>query len=252
MSIFDHKPASWNELQNMVGQMFEEMGCEVAVGDKLKNVRGAKEIDVFVRDHTPSPPSIYLCECKHWKRAVPQETVHSFRAVMGDFGAHRGFIISTNGFQTGAFEAAKNTNINLVTFDELQDIFVERWRISMEEMQIPFSNLLFKYWDPTGGRMPKFQWTERHRERHSRLMESYEPYIHLGPTSRFALFKRKFPIVLPRINNLGQFEGQTVIETYRQLYDFMHANRDLALYHFQVLHGEVPPSLIANEYDPAN
>ena len=68
------------------------------------------------------PPSVYLCECKHWRRAVPQEVVHAFRTVMADVGAHRGFIISIAGFQEGAFEAVANTNIDLVTFEELQEI----------------------------------------------------------------------------------------------------------------------------------
>ena len=133
MQIFDHEPADWSALQDMVGRLFEELGCETAVGMRVENVRGTKEIDVYVRDVAIAPPSTYLVECKLWKRAVPQEVVHAFRTVMADAGAHRGFIVSSRGFQEGAFEAAANTNIDLVTFRELQSIFADRWRISMGE-----------------------------------------------------------------------------------------------------------------------
>lgn len=250
MSIFDRDPANWEELQNMTGQLFEEIGCEVAIGKRVVNVRGAKEIDVFVRDTAATPSAVYLCECKLWRRPVPQEVVHSFRTVMADVGAHRGFIISGVGFQAGAFEAATNTNIDLVTFGELQRVFTNRWRVNMGERLMPFADRLFPYWDPTGGRMPKFQWTEAHRERHQRLMEAYEPLIGLGPGSRYRQFKRKLPVVLSVVNKLGRFEGEISISTYRQLYDFIEANKDLALYHFQVLHGELRPNRIEGEYDP--
>lgn len=48
MSIFDRDPGTWHELQDRVGQLFREIGCEVRVGTRLENVRGEKEIDVLV------------------------------------------------------------------------------------------------------------------------------------------------------------------------------------------------------------
>jgi hypothetical protein len=64
MTIFDKEPEDWSDLQNMVGQMFSEMGCEVEVSKKVENVRGTKEIDVYVRDIKVQPPSVYLGGCK--------------------------------------------------------------------------------------------------------------------------------------------------------------------------------------------
>lgn len=235
----------------MVAQLFVEIGCEVTVAKRVDHVRGSKEIDVFVRDTAIAPPALYLCECKHWKRAVPQEVVHAFRTVMADVGAHRGYIISSAGFQDGSFGAARNTNVDLVTFQELQAIFDDRWRVQMAERLMPFTDRLFPYRDPSGGRMPKFQWTASHVERQRRLTEAYIPFIQLGPMSRFQQFKRKFPIVLPALNERGQFDGEVSINTYRQFYDFIDANKDLALYHFQVLYGEIRPHRVAGEYDPA-
>jgi hypothetical protein len=248
VSIFDRDPADWKELQSLAGQMFDEIGCEVIIGKGVTNVRGVKEIDVFVHDVAITPPGIYLCECKRWKRAVPQEVVHAFRTVMVDIGAHRGFIISAAGFQKGAVEAATNTNIDLVTFEELQNIFADRWRVTMGERFMPFADRLFPYWDYFG-KIPVFQWNESHRKRQDELKRAYRPLIYLSPMHRWAEFKEKFPIVLPAVNERGYLEGKISITTYRELYDFMDANKDVALYHFRVLHGEVRPKH-PDEYDP--
>lgn len=250
MTVFDREPADWRELQNMTGQLFAEIGCQVEVSKKLELVRGTKEIDVYVRDEGATPAAIYLCECKHWRRAVPQEVVHSFRAVLGDAGAHRGFIISNAGFQHGAFEAARNTNIDLVTFTGFQDTFTDRWRVAMGERFMPYADRLFPYWDYPG-RMPRFQWRPDHVKRQEQLVEAYQPLINLGPLARMKGFVRKFPISLPAVDERGAIHGEIQINSYRQLYDFIDTNKEIALYHFQVLHGEVEPDRTRGEYDPA-
>jgi len=249
MTIFDREPNDWVDLQNMVGQMFFELGCDVEVSKKVQNVRGAKEIDVYVRDTKSQPPSIYLCECKYWKRAVPQEVVHAFRTVMQDTGAHRGFIVSNSGFQAGAFEAVRNTNIDLVTFPQLQEIFFDRWREHMSEHYAPFDKRLFPYWDYPG-KMPKFKWDQSHVERQQKLVQVYQPMTMLGPLSKMTGYRQKFPMVLSAIDDLGRINGELRIETYRQFFDFIESNKDLALYHFQVLYGEIEPNRIKGEYNP--
>jgi hypothetical protein len=249
MRIFDREPDNWSELQDMVGQLFSEMGCEVEVGRKVANVRGTKEIDVYVRDTGVTPAAIYLCECKYWKRAVPQEVAHAFRMVLQDTGAHRGFIISIGGFQKGAFEAVKNTNLDLVTFDDLQDLFFDRWRIAMGERFVPAADRLFPYWDYPG-RMPQFKWNATHSNRQQQLYEAYRPIASLGPLARMNGFVVEFPMVLPAVNGLGNIEGEVRLESYRQMYDFIAANKDIALRHFQIVHGEIQPDREKGEYDP--
>lgn len=249
MPIFDHEPTDWRALQEMVGKLFEELGCEVAIGKHVENVRGMKEIDVYVRDVAITPPSTYLVECKFWKRAVPQEVVHAFRTVMADIGAHRGFVVSSGGFQEGAFEAAANTNIDLVTFRELQAIFADRWRVSMGERFIPYGDQLFPYWDYPG-RMPQLQWDKKHVERQRQLMDAYEPIIRLGPLDRMQRFLRELPMTLPAVNDRGEIGGTIQIASYRQFFDFIDKNKELALYHFKVLHGEIAPGKVEGEYDP--
>ena len=81
-------------------------------------------------------------------------------------------------------------------------------------------------------------------------MEAYDPLFGLGPASRWEEYRRDFPIVLPAVNESGAIGGEVCINSYRQLYDFIDANKDLALYHFQVVHGEIGPDKSQGEYDP--
>jgi hypothetical protein len=94
--IFDHESADWRELQERVAQLFSEIGC-----------------DVIPR----RTQLLSICECKFWSKPVPQEVIHSFRTVLSDLGAHRGFIIARTGFQAGAREAVTKTNLDLLTFE---------------------------------------------------------------------------------------------------------------------------------------
>ena len=150
------------------------------MGEQVTLVRGQKEIDVSVRDPQTTPVSGYLCECKFWSKPVPQEVIHSFRTVLSDFGAHRGFIISRAGFQAGAKEAVTKTNLDLLTFDELQSLFFDRWRIAMGKKYRPYADRLFPYWDYPG-KMPRIKWKKQHVDRQQLLIEAYRPLIRIGP-----------------------------------------------------------------------
>ncbi len=238
MNIFDNSPETWQELEEMVGQLFNEIGCYVEVSTTVQLVRGAKEIDVYVEDNMSTPRSKYLCECKYWNKPIPQEVVHAFRTVVADFGANQGFIISKVGFQSGSRQAVENTNVELLTFDDLQKLFFDRWLPSMVARYMPYADRLFPYWDPAGGRMPKVKWTEKDIECQRILIEAYQPLVHLGPGDKMMGFIRKFPIEVPTVNDSFEVEGKEIIKTHREYFDFVEANKDKALKQFQVLYGE--------------
>ena len=237
MNIFDNNPETWQELQEMVGILFSEIGCNVEVGKTIELVRGAKEIDVYVEDATSTPYSKYLCECKFWSKAIPQEVVHAFRTVVSDFGANQGFVISKVGFQSGCLKAVENTNIQLTTFDDLQKQFFSRWLPAMVTRYMPYADSLFPYWDPVG-RMPQVKWTDVDFERKRLLIEAYLPLVRLGPGDTMFGFNRKFPIVLPIVNDSFEIEGEEIIKTHREYFDFVEANKIKALRQFQILYGE--------------
>jgi hypothetical protein len=238
MPIFDREPADWRDLQDRVAQLFSEIGCDVEVGQRVKLVRGEKEIDVAVRDPATTPPSLYLCECKFWGKPVPQEVIHSFRTVISDFGAHRGFIVSRAGFQAGAKEAVRNTNLDLLTFEELQSVFLERWRLAMGKRYRPYADRLFPYWDYPG-RMPRIKWEKEHIDRQQLLIEAYRPLLRIGPLFEMEGSVWNLPMKLPALDENGTAGGTITLSTYRQVYDFIERSKDLALRHFQILYGEV-------------
>lgn len=128
MFIPINQVTDWRDLQNKVCQLFNEMAYEAVIAETVDLAgRGSKEIDVYVKDPLASHNQIYLIECKHWESNVPQEVVHGFKFVMESAGANTGFIVSKNGFQSGAREAARFTNIQLVTFEELQHLYGNEW-----------------------------------------------------------------------------------------------------------------------------
>lgn len=122
------KVEDWQDLQSKVCQLFDEMGYETEVEKTVDLAgRGKKEVDVFIKDPLASHNQIYLVECKHWDSRVHQDVVHGFKTVMEGAGASTGYIVSKKGFQTGAYEAVRYTNIQLLTFEELQHLYGEEW-----------------------------------------------------------------------------------------------------------------------------
>jgi hypothetical protein len=120
-------PETWQDLQNSVAEILRQCGFTVEVEKSVTTVRGKVDIDVFGQEEIEGRRFTTLCECKHWKSAVPQTIIHGFRTVVGDIGANKGYIISTGGFQSGAFSAAELTNIELVTWHQFQDAFERSW-----------------------------------------------------------------------------------------------------------------------------
>jgi hypothetical protein len=126
--VIEREPgADWRELQVRVAAILQESGLQAEVGKKIVTARGAVEVDVYATDPTATPPTVYLCECKRWSLAVPQGEVQTFRTVVADAGAHVGLFISARGFQAGAYDVVKHTNLHLVSWAEFQAMFVERW-----------------------------------------------------------------------------------------------------------------------------
>ncbi|WGI27302.1 restriction endonuclease [Halomonas alkaliantarctica] len=128
MFITVDKVKGWRDLQSKVCQLFDEMDYETEVEKTLDLAgRGKKEVDVFIKDPLASHNQIYLVECKHWDNRVHQDVVHGFKTVMEGAGASTGYIVSKKGFQSGAYEAVRYTNIQLLTFEELQHLYGEEW-----------------------------------------------------------------------------------------------------------------------------
>ena len=236
--IFDRQPRDWRDLQDMVAQLFRELDCIVTIGERAELVRGSKEIDVDVLDSASIPAARYLCECKFWQKAVPIETAHSFRTVVQDAGAHRGYIISIAGFQRGAYEAVAKSNVELITFEALQDIYYDRWRVAMGRHYRPWGDKIFPYWDYPG-KKPSKSWTKEDSDKVHVAYEAFLPITKFGPLFEMEGCHWDLPMTLPGLGEFGNAAGKIELRTYREVYDFVDANKERALTHFQRLYGEI-------------
>jgi restriction system protein len=104
----------WRGLQEGVARILSECGFSVEIEKVIESARGTVELDVYAEEIVRGRKYVIACECKHWKARVPQNVIHGFRTVLGDIGANVGYIISTNGFQSGSFAASELTNVQLV------------------------------------------------------------------------------------------------------------------------------------------
>lgn len=127
MTIYFENPRDWRDLQIKVAKTLSDIGYECEIEKDIQTARETINIDVFAINNTNYPQSKILCECKYWNSAIPKTIVHSFRTAVSDFGANYGIIISKEGFQSGSYEAIKNTNILLLGWNEFQDYFKVSW-----------------------------------------------------------------------------------------------------------------------------
>lgn len=126
--MIEREPGTdWHDLQGRVAAILDECGLVAEVAKTIRLTRGQSEIDVYAVDPTSTPPTVYFCECKRWSTRVPQAEVQTFRTVVADGGAHVGLFISSAGFQAGAHEVVRNTNLHLLPWAEFQEMFVDRW-----------------------------------------------------------------------------------------------------------------------------
>lgn len=116
-------PSDWRNLQEAVATILREAGFAAEVEKAMLHARGSSEIDVYAEHSIQKHIASLACECKHWKTPVPKAVVQTFRTVLADAGIDAGYIVSSAGFQSGAYEAARNTNVRLVTWHEFLDRF---------------------------------------------------------------------------------------------------------------------------------
>ena len=127
-TFFDTEPQTWQDLEAHVHQAFEEMGYEAYRDHELETVRGRVRVDVYAVKRSTPIPTVVVCECKYWKKAVDQNIVYALRSVCADVGSHFGLVISKIGFQSGAVETREATNVHLLNFSEFQATYFSEWK----------------------------------------------------------------------------------------------------------------------------
>lgn len=75
---------------------------------------GTYQIDVYARFIAMGVEFKVITECKRYSSPVPREKVAVLADKVKSLGAHKGIMISTCGFQSGAYEYAKKHGIALL------------------------------------------------------------------------------------------------------------------------------------------
>jgi len=88
---------------------------EVFHRKKYKGLSGHKhEIDLSFELDVAEVKVLIFVECKCYSRKVGVDELLEFVGRLRDTGAHKGILVTTNGFQRGAIEVAKANNVALV------------------------------------------------------------------------------------------------------------------------------------------
>ncbi len=82
------------------------------------------EIDLSYTFRVAHVDYLTAIECKCWNHPVGRDIVSAFKAVTDDIKAHKGIIVTTQGFQSGALDAAGAYGIALMKVSTEGKIFV--------------------------------------------------------------------------------------------------------------------------------
>ena len=230
--ITSKSPDSWRNLQDQVAEILSQCGFHVEVEKTVRTSRGNVELDGYAEEEIKGRKYITVCECKYWKKNIPQEVVHSFRTVLHDLGANVGFVISLNGFQSGAIKAAEFTNIELLTWEDFQNKFEQSWLESYFSEKIAKAvDPLFTYTEPISTAVFKMakQLSEDEENQFIELKEKYEVfgYLLMKFTHYVRIFGSEPYPELPIINHIEGKEElfknipQEILaaESYQDFYD---------------------------------
>ncbi|GGW74498.1 restriction endonuclease [Winogradskyella epiphytica] len=120
MNSDDNKDISdWYHFQEEICTHFNSLGARAETNVTVNGTRTKHDIDILVKTKFLGQDILWIIEAKKWNHKVNKLHVLALRTIVNDIGADKGFIISDKGFQSGAIEAAKDSNITLNTFNDL-------------------------------------------------------------------------------------------------------------------------------------
>lgn len=111
-SIDSIRSLSWEQFEQLVGETYRNLGYFVSENA----VRGADDgIDLWL---TKDGEEV-LVQCKHWKQNVGVSIVRELLGVVSAYKAQAGIIVSSGDFTASARNFAQQTNIELVSGEQL-------------------------------------------------------------------------------------------------------------------------------------
>lgn len=106
---------------------------------KVDTHDGNYQIDVLAVFHVDLLEFRLLCECKQHKNSIKREYVTILNQKLQSLGFHKGVLMTTSSFQSGAIEFAKEHGIALIkVYDYRYDFLSHSSSNSIEEPNDPF------------------------------------------------------------------------------------------------------------------
>lgn len=215
------KKIDWFEFQEDIKDHFNSLGADAETNVRVQGVRTCHDIDVLVKTRFLGENITWIVEAKHWKSKVTKAQVLVLRSIVDDIGADRGFIISVAGFQSGAFEAANDTNVKLKTFDELK--VDTKGLIEAEILKTYHKRLSFledRYWSHS--KKMRIKYGLRHGTADYSMKFVGQQLLTIARTAIMAAEERNYPIGLESF--LKEQKGEKIAHNFQQLSMWLSLN----------------------------
>ncbi|MEQ8443867.1 MAG: restriction endonuclease [Alphaproteobacteria bacterium] len=139
---------NWKEYQEEAADFFRALGMDASTDVRMAGVRTHHDIDVLAKVDVAGVVVRWIVECKHWQSPVNKLHVIALREIVSDLSADKGIILCEAGFQSGAKEAAKLTNVqatSLAEFGESSRDAIAAFRL--KELFDRVTSCRFRYWE---------------------------------------------------------------------------------------------------------
>jgi thymidine kinase len=211
----------WYLFQEQICEHFRSIGAKSETNVCLEGVRTNHDVDVFVTTKFLGIDLKWIVEAKHWKRNVNKGHVLALRSIADDLGVDKAFIVSSSGFQSGAIEAANNTNIKLLTFEQLKEEtkgFVESEIIKTYETRLDL--LENRYWSHS--KEVRVKYGLRHHLMDHELKFTGQMLLGVARQALMAATDRNYPILLDTVHK--EHQGELFADNFQQLQNWFNLN----------------------------
>lgn len=211
----------WFDFQEQIKDYFISIGADARTNVRIQGTRTSHDVDVYVTSKFLGEDVTWIIEAKKWKTKVSKAQVLTLRSIVNDIGSDRGFIVSSAGFQKGAFEAAEKTNIKLKTFDELKTEtkeYIESAILNMHKKRLGI--IEDRYWSHT--KSIRIQYGLRHDVGEMKFKFIGQQILTVARGAIMAAENRDYPIDLETF--LEEQKGDRKASNFQQLSNWLNLN----------------------------
>jgi hypothetical protein len=130
----------WKKFEKIIAgiHLLQAQGAKVTFDDHVvgRRTNRKRQLDVSLRFNHSYYDYFVVVECKDYEGRVPIDELEAFRTKLEDVGAHKGIMVSSEGFQEGAEATARAYGIDLFTLTEHSSDWTQT--IREQVLKVPF------------------------------------------------------------------------------------------------------------------